>query len=139
MPFEVSFKGKEDRDLPTKLAGEREGILAWLVRGCLDWRRDGLNPPTEVLAAIEEYRAEMDPIGDFIVDRCVVDPRCSSKAGRLYEAFCDWFKTVAGGEPMTPHAFGKRLSALGYPAERTSQERRRRGIGLRVDRAEGDL
>jgi putative DNA primase/helicase len=27
-----------------QLQAEASGILAWLVRGCLDWQRDGLYP-----------------------------------------------------------------------------------------------
>ena len=35
---------KIDRDMPAKLEAEASGILAWLVRGCLDWQIGGFVP-----------------------------------------------------------------------------------------------
>ena len=51
IPFTQSFKGREDRRLKDKLRAEAAGILAWAVRGCLAWQRDGLNPPDAVRTA----------------------------------------------------------------------------------------
>ena len=46
VPFLQEFKDeRKDGDLPDKLAREFDGILAWLVRGCLEWQRDGLKVP----------------------------------------------------------------------------------------------
>jgi len=53
VPFNLSFidepkteyERKRDPDLSKKLKEEASGILAWLVRGCLSWRIEGLNPP----------------------------------------------------------------------------------------------
>ena len=36
---------KRDNDLRRKLKDELPGVLAWAVRGCLDWQREGLRPP----------------------------------------------------------------------------------------------
>ena len=35
IPFEQSFEGREDHDLPAKLAAELPGILRWALGGCL--------------------------------------------------------------------------------------------------------
>ncbi len=53
VPFNTRFvldpkllnERKQDKDLLSKLRGENSGILAWLVRGCLEWQKQGLNPP----------------------------------------------------------------------------------------------
>ena len=46
VPFEARFEGKAaDRPLEEKLLTELPGILAWGVRGCLEWRERGLEPP----------------------------------------------------------------------------------------------
>jgi P4 family phage/plasmid primase-like protien len=43
VPFEVRIPDAEqDRELPAKLREELPGIMAWAVRGCLDWQRNGL-------------------------------------------------------------------------------------------------
>ena len=60
MPFEVRIPEHEkDKKLPEKLRAERSGILAWAVRGCLDWQKNGLGEAEEVRAATETYRAEI--------------------------------------------------------------------------------
>jgi len=67
--FGYKFTGAEkDPGFEAKLIRERAGILAWMVRGCLEWQDRGLDDPEKVSAAVEEYRAEMDPLSDFIED-----------------------------------------------------------------------
>ncbi|HTU59486.1 MAG TPA: phage/plasmid primase, P4 family, partial [Polyangiales bacterium] len=73
IPFEVSFKGREDRTLGDKLAAEAPGILAWAVRGCLEWRRGGLAEPESVHAQTEAYRRESDSAAEFIATRCTFE------------------------------------------------------------------
>jgi putative DNA primase/helicase len=46
IPFAATFIGKaQDKHLPAKLRKELPGILAWAVRGAVEWYRDGLRPP----------------------------------------------------------------------------------------------
>src|SRR5262249_7628395 len=66
IPFTARFPDgdlRTDPHLPEKLASEVEGILAWCVRGCLEWQQIGLKAPQRVLAATEEYRADEDVVG----------------------------------------------------------------------------
>jgi putative DNA primase/helicase len=52
IPFEVKIPDAEqDKELKVKLRDELPGILAWAVRGCLDWQQGGLREPPQVLAA----------------------------------------------------------------------------------------
>ena len=39
---------------------EYPGILAWLVKGCLEWQKAGPGVPNEVKEATGQYREEMD-------------------------------------------------------------------------------
>jgi len=41
-------------------------IRQWLLKGCLDWQRDGLAIPAVVQRATEEYRASQNSFADFI-------------------------------------------------------------------------
>lgn len=41
----AAHEHQRDAKLAETLRGEASGILAWLVRGCLEWQRDGLKPP----------------------------------------------------------------------------------------------
>jgi len=66
IPFTETIQPSEqDKKLPEKLRGELSGILAWVVEGCLEWQREGLQAPKEVRKATGQYRSEMDVIGAF--------------------------------------------------------------------------
>lgn len=78
---------RQDKQLGEKLKAEREGILAWLVRGCMDWQRDGLTLPEKVKVATQEYRIEEDTLKKWIEEDCITgdkDYRCRSQ--QLYLA-----------------------------------------------------
>lgn len=59
-----------DETLSDKLWAERDGILAWLVEGCLDYLSAGLRPPASVRDATEEYRQDSDPLRVFLQTEC---------------------------------------------------------------------
>jgi putative DNA primase/helicase len=51
------FQRQMDTNLPHKLEEEKSGILSWLVRGCLEYQRQGgLHPPASVREAVVKYR-----------------------------------------------------------------------------------
>lgn len=118
VPFTVTFTdAQKDRDLPTKLRAELPGILAWAVRGCLEWQRAGLRPPKSVTEATDRYRAEQDAIGRFIADRCTVSPHAKSTAGSLYADFKDWARET-GEHELPQRRFGESLAERGYEQKR---------------------
>ena len=116
IPFTKSFvtdpkepnELRVDPRLPDKLRVEASGILAWLVRGCLAWQREGLNPPATIKAATEEYRQEEDTIRLFIEERCRIEPDVEVKAGVLYHAFKAWAEEN-GIKTITGTSFGKKF------------------------------
>ena len=56
VPFEREFSDDNiDRERKRKLRDELPGILMWCLQGYLDYRKEGLNPPARVCAAVEEY------------------------------------------------------------------------------------
>jgi putative DNA primase/helicase len=115
VPFEVVFSGEQkDTSLPEKLKTEAEGILAWMVEGCLAWQREGLNPPPQVQAATNEYRAEQDTLAAFIENCCIVGNNYSAAAGDLFEAYKEF-----GGE-LSQTRFGKAMAERGFARGRFS-------------------
>jgi len=90
MPFTQSFEGRTEKDLKGTLRAEYQGILAWMVRGCLEWQKRGLEPPPAVSAATLEYRAESDPLGIFLRERCLVGSAYTARANSLYKAYQAW-------------------------------------------------
>lgn len=81
---------KADTNLTEDLKVEASGILAWLVRGCLDYQKQGLNRPEIVLLSTESYRASEDNIQQFIDDCCVCHESVSVGAQRLYDTYKKW-------------------------------------------------
>lgn len=116
LPFTMRFidnptkpnERKADKALKETLRTEAPGILAWLVRGCLSWQREGLLPPRVVKAATEEYRAEEDTLSQFIAECCVISEGAKTGGLKLYEAYTAWARE-SGEKPMSKNAFGQRL------------------------------
>ncbi len=117
IPFTVTIP-EEEKDLKfmDKLRKEKEGILAWMVEGCKLWQSEGLQTPEEVIAATQEYKEEMDVIGAFIDECCVVGLKYRTLAKDLYEIYSKWCEEN-GEYTMSQRSFGLKLTDRGY--ERT--------------------
>jgi putative DNA primase/helicase len=112
IPFTVTIPDADiDRQMAAKLRAEDAGILAWAVRGCLEWRRRGLGEPDEVKAATQSHRREMDTIGRFIEERCEVGPNFRETTTRLYCAYRAWCDQTAE-QRESPKAFGMALERI---------------------------
>ena len=130
IPFTVTIpEAEQDKNLANRLRKELPGILAWAVRGCLQWQEDGLGAPDEVIEATGSYRAEQDTLGAFIDDECTLAENAKATAKSLYAAYRQWCK-LHGEEPMTRTAFGLQLGERGLTASRGRSARWWKGIGL---------
>lgn len=129
VPWTVKIEDHEkDKDLAEKLKAEWPGILAWIVRGALDWQRLGLGEPEEVTMATDAYRAEQDQLAGFLDERCVVGPEFQVRASALRDAYEEW-----SGDKINPKAFSMRMEAKGRKSEPDSSNCRvYRGLGLRT-------
>jgi putative DNA primase/helicase len=130
VPFLQRFDGeRRDKQLPEKLKAERPGILAWAVRGCLEWQRIGLNPPPCVCSATEDYRSSEDIFGRFVADCCVVNKSTAVKFAELYERFKKWADD--GGEfLLSKRGVGAWLEENGFE-KYSANGRWYRGMALR--------
>jgi len=131
IPFEVTIpKAEQDPRLPEKLKEELPGILAWAVRGCLEWRAEGLGEPEEVTRATESYRAEQDVLAAFIEECCWVDGNAQVKFKDLWTAYQEWCQE-AGEHSGSRMKFGKRLDERGFENRRGGKNvAMRAGLGL---------
>ncbi len=72
------------------------GILAWRVRGAVEWAQHGLQIPDVVRAASHEYQSEMDRVGQFVAECCEIGPGFSEPLTLgmvgLYPAYVSWCK-----------------------------------------------
>lgn len=116
IPFMVTIPPDEqDKVLGEKLRAELPGILAWAVRGCLEWQKNGLIVPAKIKQATDEYQTEMDIIAGFLADCCIVSSLASVTASAIYQAYKTW--TESNGEKAMSHrAFSARLKERGFAA-----------------------
>lgn len=130
IPFE-EFIPKEERDptLPDKLKDEVEGILAWAVRGCLEWQSTGLCPPEQVQLAVSKYREDMDELEQFIGDCCVVLTGLRVGASDLFICYSQWCKRN-DVEALKQGAFGTAVGERGFKRVKTGGKKVYVGIEL---------
>jgi putative DNA primase/helicase len=123
------------RDMKQRLLAEREGILAWLVRGAVRWYANGLVEPDSVRAAVDEYRRETDSMLDWLQQHTLDDPNAETPSKELHDAYCEWCN-ANGITPIGATTFGRRLGEMGYRPTNTRRENKRlrcwRGIRLRT-------
>jgi putative DNA primase/helicase len=133
IPFTVTIANTEvDPELPITLEAELASILAWAVRGCLDWQRYGLNEPGIVTTATASYRHEQDMLGNFIEDCCVLESISSIAKSDLKTEYEKWCKEN-NVDPIIQRTFKARLTEKGITEGRNGRERYWRGLRLKTD------
>lgn len=106
----AEFERPRDKDLPKKLEAESSGILAWLVRGCLEWQRIGLAAPDSVKSATEDQRARDDIYQDWIDECLVLDKYAETSSTKLYNNFALWYgQNVDRKRVPSQHRWGKQM------------------------------
>jgi putative DNA primase/helicase len=131
-PWSVRIPDAEqNRALVDELRVEYAGILAWIVRGAKDWYEHGLGTPAAVASATADYRSEMDVLGGFIEEHCVIDPQAWVTTGALYKRYMEWCE-ASGERSLSQTALGLRLLDRGFHAGRQGKDRTRSWRGLRL-------
>jgi len=92
IPFTVTIPQKErDIGLTEKLKAEWPGILAWAIKGCLEWQKIGLVPPKVIQEATDQYLAEEDVLGQFLNECCdCSNANALTELGDIYSWFKEW-------------------------------------------------
>jgi putative DNA primase/helicase len=130
IPFTTTIPDeKQDKNLEEKLKQEASGILNWLLEGTARWRREGLQAPSAILNATDEYRGEMDVIGNFLKERAVQGIAYSIRIREFYKAYAEWCDDN-NEHAVSERFFSMRLKEMGYEQTRTSEARFWAGLGL---------
>lgn len=110
IPFTADFEGaNDDKERREKLRQEYPKILGWIVKGCLKWQKEGLESPTEVKIATEEYKDEMDIVESWANECLILNKKYREKSGELYQSYERWARE--GNEyKMSKTKFGLELS-----------------------------
>jgi putative DNA primase/helicase len=132
IPFTTRIEEEnQDKHLEQKLIQEGSGILNWLLEGARRWSKEGLKAPRIVINATDEYRAEMDVIGDFIRERCEQKPGIYIRARELFKCYQDWCDEN-NERACSERFFGLRLKEIGVEQKRSNDGRYWQGIALKV-------
>ncbi|MEX0405535.1 phage/plasmid primase, P4 family [Aquibium sp. LZ166] len=133
IPFAVKISDAEkDPDLSEKLKAEWPGILQWMIEGCLEWQRIGLQSPKAVMEATDDYLASEDAVGLWIGECCGLAKDAEDGATELYKDWSKWAENN-GERPGSQKQFGQRLEDRGLERFRNARGRTGyRGIVRRI-------
>jgi putative DNA primase/helicase len=121
IPFERTFKPHErDHKLGAKLLAEAQGILAWAVRGAIEWYRDGLQDPPAIVDGTKEYRQTSDALSGFLPGVFVHDEKGSVATKLVWDAYRQW----CDDEAMPERSRWTRKTLLAALEERGAYQKR---------------
>lgn len=132
IPFAATIpETQRDPHLLDKLKCESGAILAWMVRGCLAWQRDGLGLAKSVAKATGSFRSESDVVGRFIDECCTLAEGVFVSKGDLYASYRAWC-TLSGEQAQAKNLFGARIMQRGIKEKRSNTGRM--WIGIELDK-----
>jgi putative DNA primase/helicase len=106
-------KEHQDTTLPDKLKAEWPGILSWMIQGCLNWQREGLDAPAAVTSATKEYLESEDAMGLWLLERCVVGRSHEASSSALFKSWSIWAELAK--EPVgSQKRFSQALISRGF-------------------------
>ena len=118
VPFNRVFaEAEQDKLLLNKLKTEWPGILNWMVRGCLDWQKNGLQEPEEVGEATWEYQESQNPLDDFFDQCCKFNAFSVTPVGILKERFAEWNEKMSRDLNISTQTFNEELRKRGCKYE----------------------
>ena len=137
VPFEVTIPPeRQDPKLFDRLIAEADGILLWILCGLREYQRDGLKIPTSVQAATQAYREDMDIIGDWLADRCLLRAEESESRTSVFNSYQDWAQKN-GYRPMSSNSLTRRLKSRGIQLD--TGRRNYLGVAVKTCRPAGSL
>ena len=102
-----------DHDLEAKLFAEAPQILAWAIRGCLEYLERGLPRPEAVLAATKQYFEEQDTFNQWLEESCVLGQTGSFTASASLYASWRQYSENAGEIPGSQKQLAQKLKRNG--------------------------
>jgi putative DNA primase/helicase len=120
--FTESFIGREDKQLDAKLHAERPGIVLKAIDGWKRLRDRGhFIQPKSGESDCNQLRDISSPVGAYVRDRLIIDPKASADVEEVFSDWCEWCerKRQKSGDEST---FGRNLRSV-VPKMVTKQRR----------------
>jgi putative DNA primase/helicase len=135
VPFDYTIpkdRQKKRHEVMAMFQAELPGILNWALEGCLEWQRDGLGVPDEVINATREYETEQDTFSMFLEENCVRTPNARVMSLALYRQYKTWAEEH-GETPASHKTFASLMSERGFIKAKTKIGALYSGVGLRTE------
>jgi putative DNA primase/helicase len=125
IPFTVTIpKSAVKKDFrERRLMPELAGILNWAIEGVAAYLKEGLNPPMIVRAATDEYRQDMDVVGQWLEEHCVRDPGASTPTSIAYDDYFRWAQAETSWT-LTQLRWRRNLTDRGFKAAKGTHGQR---------------
>jgi putative DNA primase/helicase len=138
IPFSVSLDkvGEIEKNFrERRLLPELSGILNWAIEGAIIYGREGLNPPVSVLAATEDYREDMDVVGQWLTDRCELQEHATVPTSVAHMDYKSWAESEIGWA-LSQLKFRRNLTERGFKGRKgTGGQRLVEGLRLKAENA----
>ncbi|MDN4573378.1 hypothetical protein DBB29_12395 [Pandoraea cepalis] len=130
VPFNKVFAPDErDPQLSTKLMQEAPHIFAWMMKGCLEWRRRGLSDtPRAIREATTDYKEEQDITGLWLGE-CTEPAAGVLRSTDAYDNYKMWAQDN-GIRPVPSRQFNSVLRERGYETRKSNGKVFFSGIAL---------
>jgi putative DNA primase/helicase len=92
----------------------KAAILAWAVKGAVQWYKTGLIVPPEIQQATEWAREEMDPTSAFFLEECMIGPRCFNAVTHFRQKYDEWAASNGQRYVLDRRRFKRALEAKGF-------------------------
>lgn len=111
------------------LQEESSGVLAALVRGAMDYLKNGLQPPEKVTKYTREQRDNFDDIGLFLAEACVREDTpppglewLTRTSASEFVDVCNWWlrKTGVNQYAISPKRVSQTLVKKGIPSKKSN-------------------
>jgi putative DNA primase/helicase len=115
----------------------RAAVFAWAVAGVQQWLEHGLREPKAILESNAAYHAEMDPVGEFFRDNCVIEEGATISRKELRSAYDVWCKEeghLAVGARRFSARLREAITAHGFDARHSRTSVRVMETGKALDR-----
>jgi putative DNA primase/helicase len=115
------YKGLR-RTLTDKLLKEKEGILAWMILGAVQYLTGGFVPSPNMLQDVQAYRSDSDLLGTFLSEETTSSPAAQIEQDALFDKYRFW--CLRGQlHAMSKKSFTLRLAERGYGQSKSGRTR----------------
>ncbi len=121
---------ERDDQLAEKLRAEYPQILAWMIRGTIEWQAKKLGRPEQITQAVDDYLESEDTFGEWLNEATERDEQGKCLSGGAYKNFKAWADT-AGEHVMSQKRFVQALRERGFNTKRSNGKRYIFGLSLK--------